>query len=195
VKIPLAEGLPGRLAIGAGAVTGLLGLALLVGAVLVISRGVPDPLPPAPESLLAARLQMPGEAGDLTGAMVERPLFWRSRRPVEEVEVTVEEESRPRGPDPFDKASLAGVFVSGSHSGVIISLGEERSRVLVGDDVAGWQLVSLSSDSATFVRLQGGSAGRAERVLKLEHAFVAAPTPEPADDAGAEADSQWELNE
>jgi len=127
--------------------------------------------------------------------MVDRPLFWRSRRPVEEVEVTVEEESRPRGPDPFDKASLAGVFVSGSHSGVIISLGGERSRVLVGDDVAGWQLVSLSSDSATFVRLQGGSAGRAERVLKLEHAFVAAPTPEPADDAGAEADSQWEPNE
>ncbi|MCK9564303.1 MAG: hypothetical protein M0R02_16435 [Bacteroidales bacterium] len=185
MKIALAEGLPGRLAIGAGAATALLALALVVGAVLVISRGVPDAVPPAPDSLVAFRLQMPAESGELTGALVERPLFWSSRRPVE-AEETVVEEPRQRGPDPFDKATLAGIFVSGPDSGVILRLGGERNRVLVGDDMAGWQLVSLTPDSATFVRLQGGE----ERVLKLEHALVAAPIREPSGDAGTEADSQ-----
>lgn len=191
MKIALAEGLPGRLAIGAGAATALLALALVVGAVLVISRGVPDAVPPAPDSLVAFRLQMPAESGELTGALVERPLFWSSRRPPEEVEV-VQEEPQRRGPDPLDKATLLGVFDAGGISGVILKMDGERSRILLGNDVSDWRLISLSPDSATFARLRNGRDKGEERVLKLEHAMVAAPRQEPSGDAEAEKDLQTE---
>lgn len=191
MKIAFAEGLPLRLVVAAGAATVLLLVVMVVGTLLVASRGVPDPVYPAAESLMASGLQLTAGRSMSSGAMVERPLFWSSRRPLDVAEM-VKEEPQRRGPDPLDKATLLGVFDAGGISGVILKMDGERRRILLGNDVSDWRLISLSPDSATFARLRNGRDKGEERVLKLEHAMVAAPRQEPSGDAEAEKDLQTE---
>lgn len=148
----------------------LLGAALLAGALLVISRDPPPAMPPAPGTLTAVPLAVPeSPARGLAGEMLARPLFWSSRRPVVEVAVAEEGPAPVSGADTLDGARLLGILASGKRTGVILALGEQRRRLMQGEDLEGWVLESLDGNRAVFVREDG--AGQPV-FLTLEHAQV-----------------------
>lgn len=124
-------------------------------------------LPPA----LAPVLPAPGAlqiAAPLAGAeppaaqrleLQARPLFWESRRPVDnpgiaEIEAPAPQPAAPTG-QPARRLSdlvLRGVFASADGGGVaIVGYREERRRLRVGEELDGWQLERLRPDAALFV--------------------------------------------
>ncbi|MFA5496327.1 MAG: hypothetical protein WC247_16300 [Porticoccaceae bacterium] len=167
----LRSGLLNRLATVAAALAALVLLALLVAAILVWTRAMPPPLLPAPATIAAVDLTLAGNGDDAAGAMVARPLFWSERRPyVASAESSEQEQAR--GPDPFDKIRLVGIFAGGDAGGAIVDVDGQRQRVLLHDKLHGWQLTGIAADHITFTPADGGRGNGAARKLELEHAVV-----------------------
>lgn len=191
----MKRGLLNLLARAAVAASAALAITLVVGAVLVKTRTMPEPIEPAPAAVSAVQIEEPVEAGAESDALVERPLFWRSRRPLAPPEPEAEpEEPQPRRSqyeDTLDNAKLLGVFVSGPQAGAILKIKGKRHRVLVHEEIDGWQLISLTPGSATFLGpLDSSDPG--ERQLELEHARVKAP---PADDENDSGENDSDEND
>lgn len=148
----------------------LLVAAALVGAALVLGTDRPAPLAMAPSALQADSLRITPLLDRQSNDLVYRPLFWAGRRPLEEPsrEVIVEPQQTASS---LQGARLLGVFSSGGQSGGILSLGNERRRVLVGDSVEGWELASINAGQAIF-ESAGNNAenddNRRRVVLELE---------------------------
>lgn len=164
---------------------GLLGLALAIGAMLVMFRDPPAAVAPTADTLAAAALALPAQApSPAAGEMLARPLFWAGRRPVPDA---VPEAAPPPAPSSslLDEVKLLGVFASGDRSGIIFALGNERRRLLEGETFDGWRLQALQGSTALF---SSEDASRGDVRLTLEHAHVPAPVevPETEDDQGDE---------
>ncbi len=169
----------------AAVLTGLLLLLLLVGWIWVLRMPPAPVVLPDPNALRAQELVIPdrqslvrdyvvaddaGSDGDEEHheGLAERPLFWISRRPAAEqvAEVSQEPAGRNRR-DEFSQVKLEGVYFAGDNSGVIVTVGEERIRVRLKEELLGWTLVSLDANSAVFARGE-----QEQRSLQLEHALL-----------------------
>ncbi|MEE4144974.1 MAG: hypothetical protein V2I26_09250 [Halieaceae bacterium] len=120
----------------------LLCLQLALGALHLVTLSAPDPVTPAPDSLRVPTVLSPvAVAASERNEIISRPLFWSSRRPLEEVAVLA---------DPKNKAGelkgvkLVGLFGSGEQSGIIALVKGEKRRILLGDAIEGWTLKSVS---------------------------------------------------
>ncbi len=173
----MKRGLLSLLTRAAVATSAALAIALVLGAILIKTRPVPEPIEPASSAVSAVQIEEPVETGARGGeALVERPLFWRSRRPWEpdpEPETKPAKEPKPRK-NILDEARLLGTFYSGPRAGVIIKVKGERRRILLHDEIDGWQLVSLTPRRATFFGPLD-TADPGEHELALEHAMVEPP--------------------
>lgn len=181
----LREGLLRQLLQGCLVLLFLLGLALAIGVVLVVTREPPEAIPPAPETLSAAQIVLPSyPPSPIAGEMLARPLFWASRRPVMEAPANDSPSPVPKS-NVLEDVKILGMFASGERAGIIYALGKERRRLLEGETLDGWRLESLDSNSVLFADEDGV---RGQVRLTLEHAHVPVPdtAPETDDDEGDE---------
>ena len=140
----------------------LLVAAALVGAALVLGTDRPAPLAMAPSALEAERLQLAALASRESSDMVYRPLFWEGRRPLEEpAQVVVNE---PQRPNRLEEVRLLGVFSTTGQAGVILTVRNERRRVVLGETVEGWRLVGVTAGQAIFER--GGNDAENDESLR-----------------------------
>ncbi|MBA4501004.1 hypothetical protein [Marinobacterium marinum] len=156
--------------------TALLLLAVAYAAFAVSQYQAPGPELPAAATLSAQKIRFKPVSQVKGNAFVERPLFWESRRPyVPEAVVDVEKPVR-KGPDPFEDYELSGVFSGDAGvAGVILLNGQERERLMLGEQLHEWELTSLTPERAIFFRIS--SQGYEEKTLELVRAVsVAAPT-------------------
>lgn len=133
---------------------------------------------PAKSSTTALDVVIPESERITRNDLVERPMFWKERRPyvppvkVEDKKVVVEE---PPGPDPFEKITLMGIY----SGGVMLKVDGETQRVRIGEMIEGvdWSLNAIGDDNQV-VFVFGGE----QKILELEHATVKAkfkPKPKP----------------
>jgi hypothetical protein len=137
-----------------------LGLALLLCLQLVYSGvrlaffATPGAMPPAADAL---GLDGPPLARQVDRAQSEevraRPLFWQSRRPSDDTEDEAETEaaSEKVAAAELKDFKLQGVFGSGDTAGIIALVKKKKQRILLGEEVAGWQLESVSPDHVVLV--------------------------------------------
>ena len=157
-------------------------LQVLLSLVQLVAYDGPAPRAPATDALTVADLREAQLIDDASSqALIARPLFWETRRPVAAVaEPVVAEETETRSPG-LKNVTLVGVFGGGDTGGAILVVKGKKRRVVVGDSVDGWRLESVAPDRAVF--LSGGE--RDEKVL-VTASLSAAPEasgqaePEPA---------------
>lgn len=169
----------------------------VIGVILVTAQSRPEPVEPPASALKPVAVTPPEVEAVPGGALVERPLFWESRRPYTAPEPVAGEQPTP-GSDAIDKIKLVGVFASGIRAGVIVDIEGERRRIGLNEEVQGWQLTGMTPGSATFAGV-GRDGNIVERRLVLQHAGAggeAVPAARtrfaPADGAGG--DSQQDDN-
>ena len=119
----------------------LLCLQLALGALRLVTIAAPEPVTPAPDSLRVPAVSGPAVvAASERNEIITRPLFWSSRRPVEEV-VTLAEPEAQAGE--LKAVKLVGLFGSGDQAGIIALVKGQKRRILLGDVVEGWTLKSI----------------------------------------------------
>lgn len=139
----------------------LLVSGVVLGAVLVLGTRRPEPLPMASSALVARVLSLPSGREQVSNDLVLRPLFWESRRPLEDMQQPLE--TAPSPDRRLDDVVLVGLFDSGTTSGAILKLRDQRQRVSVGQQVDGWELREITLDTAVFTRVGGNN----EQPLRL----------------------------
>lgn len=155
---------------------GLLGLGLVCAALLVLTKGRPQPLLQAESALQPQALNLLQGAAVTGGPLVERPLFWVTRSPYEPDDVLLEDVAPAQGPSELDEIRLLGIFVGDiGGAGAIVESGKEQRRLELGDEIGNWMLSGMTENTAVFVG-PGPDGLAAEKVLTLEHARVAPGT-------------------
>ena len=115
-----------------------------------------SPLPPE-ESVAGSSAAEPGALAQRQPApvfddtdFIERPLFWQTRRPVEDEEPVAEEaEEKPPAELPAE-LSVSGVIQDGSDWFVVAALAGKPLRLRAGEKVQGWTVKEISPDNVTF---------------------------------------------
>lgn len=110
---------------------------------------------PAPDSLRVAPV---AAAGAITAsqslALQARPLFWAERRPNSAVFANTIAEGTTSDGRParrLEKLELTGIFGAGEQSGALVTHKGKRLRLLVGDELEGWTLQSVTGGDVVFV--------------------------------------------
>ena len=81
---------------------------------------------------------------------IERPLFWETRRPVDDEEPVAEEtEDKPPAELPAG-LSVSGVIQDGSDWFAVAALAGKSLRLRVGEKVEGWTVKEISPDNVVF---------------------------------------------
>lgn len=125
---------------------------------------VPSPIEPAADTLrLPEVTDRNAPSIESRNALLDRPLFWASRSPIQVVTKTTSEKKEV---GELDKVKLVGIFGSGSHSGVIALVEKSERRIRVGEEVSGWKLKSIGPEGARFVN------GKRRQQLRLERATI-----------------------
>jgi hypothetical protein len=137
-------------------VLGLAALLLLLAiyhAVRLATLAPPDAVMPSADSMSVLPIVERSEVTEQQrAAMLQRPLFWSSRRPVESdalAESAQEEETKSGN---IDNVTLLGVFGEGSSAGIIAKIRGRQQRVSVGESVEGWTLDEIALQHAVFSR-------------------------------------------
>lgn len=118
---------------------------------------------PAPTSLQALPIMQPREEKKGSSDMLERPVFWNSRKVYVPALAPVKPQAKVKlEPDNFDKVTLLGMYGGGNHLGVIVKGVNGSQRVRVGEDIAGWVLESINPEGAGF------SQDGKQRILLLQ---------------------------
>ena len=143
----------------------LIALLLLMAAIGVIRMAMgsePAVVLPAQDTLSVRTLRL-DESLDSTvaTAILERPLFWEGRRPLEPPPV-VTGPTKTRAQAKLAGVSLQGVYGSGESLGLIATVDGKFRRIVSGQSVKGWQFTSYENGVATF------SSGGRETTLELE---------------------------
>ena len=132
-------------------------LQLLWGIFQALFPSVPDPVQPRPNSLQVAQLETEAQIdSELRAEIAARPLFWSSRRPLESISkadavaAAKAEQEESQKPGKIDGVKLTGVFGSGEAAGIIVLAKGKKRRVMVGEEVNGWKLVSVDLSEAVF---------------------------------------------
>ena len=137
----------------------------VVGGLLHMVTGAPEPLEPAQDSLkvgaltLDAPLDEPGSA-----AILARPLFWQQRRPLEAKPVVVAKPvvKKTAASKKLEGVDLHGVFGTGDNLGLIATIDGKMGRIRPGDLVKGWRMLGYENGLASF------ESGGTTRTLRLE---------------------------
>ena len=120
----------------------LLCLQLAYGALRLVAMAAPEPVAPAADSLQVPAVLSPAVvAAAERNEIVSRPLFWSSRRPVDQVAVLANPDGQP---GELQGVQLVGLFGSGEQAGIIALVKGEKRRILLGDTVEGWTLKSIT---------------------------------------------------
>lgn len=149
----------------------LLLILVLVGAVLVMRTSMPVPVEPSPDALQPATLSLPAMGARPDGQLVRRPLFWASRTPYTPPDDTPEEVVPVQEGSVLDSMKVVGLAGAGDNAVIIVQIGERRRRIQINESVQGWELISISSDQATF-RGETGDGNLEEQALPLERIAV-----------------------
>ena len=153
-------------------------LQIVLGLAFALLRSGPERLLPAADSLRVADLQLFAPLTDeQSAAIVARPLFWESRRPVvKEVAAKPTQTDKPTAVGELKGVKLVGLFGGGDTGGAIVLVKGEKRRVLVGQDVEGWRLEEVAADRAVFV----SGAARDEKLLTKAVPVASAPAQQQA---------------
>jgi hypothetical protein len=147
-------------------------------ALAVTVGGGPAPIPPADDTLRvkALGLEQPLDA-ESSEMVVERPLFWAGRRPIEVVPVREVAPAKPTGTGKLEGVTLHGVYGQGASLGAIATVDGRLTRISADRPVKGWRLVSYDEGQVTFEK--GGRRQTLPLELTAPSVKVAA-TPKPA---------------
>jgi hypothetical protein len=138
--------------------SGLLVLQLLWGGYSVIFPSLPEPVLPAPDSLQVGSVTDPLRVTAEQRSLVrQRPIFWATRQPLdvaeEQVDVrTAADREKEKKPGKISGVKLSGVFGAGDSAGIIVQLDGKKHRLMVGQELNGWRLESVTPVKARFRR-------------------------------------------
>lgn len=156
----------------------LLCLQLIYSGVKLALAVGPAPIAPAADALSMDDLQRAREVVAAQSSEIRnRPLFWRSRRPSEALpegsELDSEVDSDRAEVGELKGVRLKGIFGSGDTAGIIALVKDKKQRILIGEQLNGWTLHSVSPNRVVLV--DGGR--EQELLLKTGVVFAAKPVP------------------
>lgn len=151
-------------------------LQLLYNGAHLLLASDPDPV------LLAADAMQPAKVlvfvdETSASALIERPVFWQSRRVLvaagKQVEPTAQK-AAVADVAALENVTLLGVFGSGSSGSIIAMVDGTQQRVAINDSVKGWELTGIKGREVTF------NQRGVNKALTFEYTAVwLAPEPEP----------------
>lgn len=163
-------------------------LVLLLVTVSNLFSGLPHPKRPSPDLFASpdgTSWTLQNETNGVFTAFSERPLFSATRRirvrpPAPEAAPKPE----PTGPIlSLDQWSLLGIVDSGEVEGALIRHPNSgRHRLVVGEQLDGWELTSVDPRSIRFKSVAGGAQAELSMVLATVEVL---PVPEPSESSGA----------
>ncbi|MFT7287655.1 MAG: hypothetical protein ACI87W_001770 [Halieaceae bacterium] len=113
-----------------------------------------DPMAPTEDSLRVVERMSPGSiSAEQSLQLQTRPIFWPSRRPVENIGLPEPQESvagNETAAAELEGLLLTGLFGGGEFGGAIVAYKGNRQRILVGEEIDGWSLQSIGSDAVVF---------------------------------------------
>jgi len=150
----------------------VLALVLLVqvvwGITSLLTMSAPELVEPAADTLRVAGVQASeGVAPEQSNEIRERPLFWEGRRPVSAAGADTGAAADTKPTRREGEIELRGIFDGEGATGIIAVVKGERYRILLGEEAAGWQLVSVGPRSAVV------QAGKRREELQLEQSVAA----------------------
>ena len=164
----------------------LLGLQLLYSGARFALVSMPEAVNPAADALAVREVsQAPRVTTSQSEEILARPLFWEGRRPVEDI-LPPADTDESAAPGQMKGVALLGVFGVGDSAGIIVRIKDNKRRVMVGEEINGWELQSVQPKSVVF------AADGRTRELKLRHGRLVVQQPpankgEPGTQASAKA--------
>lgn len=140
----------------------LLVMSAVLGGFRLITGSEPDPVFPSADSLAVQALKLDaGLTAEQAAEILNRPLFWQSRRPLVPPPKVVAKR-KAKAPKKLAGVNLMGVYGAGEGLGLIATVDGVFSRISKGQSVKGWQFSSYEDGAAVFV------SGGKKSVLPLE---------------------------
>ena len=140
----------------------LLVVSAVLGGFRLIAGSEPDPVFPSADSLAVQALKLDaGLTAEQAAEILNRPLFWQSRRPLVPPP-KVAAKPKAKASKKLAGVTLMGVYGSGDGLGLIATVDGVFSRINKGQSVKGWQFSSYEDGAAVFV------SGGKKSVLPLE---------------------------
>ena len=140
----------------------LLVMSAVLGGFRLITGSEPDPVFPSADSLAVQALKLDaGLTAEQAAEILNRPLFWQSRRPLVPPPKVVAK-LKAKAPKKLAGVNLMGVYGAGEGLGLIATVDGVFSRISKGQSVKGWQFSSYEDGAAVFV------SGGKKSVLPLE---------------------------
>ena len=164
----------------------LLLFSAVLGGFRLVASNEPDPVFPSADSLAVQALQLDaGLTAEQAAEILNRPLFWQSRRPLVPPPKVVAK-PKPKAAKKLAGVNLLGVYGAGDGLGLIATVDGVFSRINKGQSVKGWKFSGYEEGAAVFV------SGGKKSVLPLEQTtpsvkVVSVPT---ADNSSAKASSE-----
>jgi hypothetical protein len=164
----------------------LLLFSAVLGGFRLVASNEPDPVFPSADSLAVQALQLDtGLTAQQAAEILNRPLFWQSRRPLVPPPKVVAK-PKPKAAKKLAGVNLLGVYGAGEGLGLIATVDGVFSRINKGQSVKGWKFSGYEEGAAVFV------SGGKKSVLPLEQTtpsvkIVSVPT---ADNSSAKASSK-----
>lgn len=117
--------------------------------VLLLAQTAPDTVEPAADSLqVTAVATAAGATPQQSIAIRERPVFWAGRRPDSGALAAGNTKKREKPAQDSGEIELLGIFDGGGSTGIIARVKGEQRRMMLGEELAGWKLVSVGPRSA-----------------------------------------------
>ncbi len=149
----------------------LLVLQLIWGVIRSLLPLEPAPVLPTAESMQVAAITGGGVLDPgMRGEIVQRPLFWASREPLDAERVkkvdkaaeAAKKDKASKKPETLKGVKLVGVFGVGDDAGIIVLSKGKKHRLTIGEELDGWTLKSVDPDKA------GLTAGARTAQLELQ---------------------------
>ena len=129
----------------------LLVVSAILGGFRLIAGSEPDPVFPSADSLAVQALKLDaGLSAEQAAEILNRPLFWQSRRPLVPPP-KVAGKPKTKAPKKLAGVTLMGVYGAGDGLGLIATVDGVFSRISKGQSVKGWQFSSYEDGAAVFV--------------------------------------------
>ena len=140
----------------------LLLFSAVLGGFRLVASNEPDPVFPSADSLAVQALQLDaGLTAEQVAEILNRPLFWQSRRPLVPPPKVVAK-PKPKAAKKLAGVTLLGVYGAGDGLGLIATVDGAFSRISKGQSVKGWKFSDYEEGTAVFV------SGGKKSVLPLE---------------------------
>ena len=171
----------------------VLCLQLLYSGARLLMLGGPSAIPPAADALNVHQIQSTGGVtAEQRGEIVTRPLFWESRRPLDEPAIVAEEEPSRGKVGQLKGVKLLGVFGGGETAGIIVQVKDKKRRILLGEEIRGWSLQSVAPDRVVLAA-DGRTSELVLHVLVSEVPEVDTQAPPRAKPAGGGSEDELSL--